>query len=107
MFTYRYFFVFVEEMHRMKVARKARAFHGGRHLLDKHGMRTISFTAGMILVRAYQRGLTIYDALITRGYDGNIRTLKPLRFDILDFMFCSVFFSMSIMLMFYDILVIQ
>ncbi|MCK5559708.1 MAG: hypothetical protein KAJ51_03910, partial [Thermoplasmata archaeon] len=106
MFTYRYFFVFIEELHRMKLARKSKGFRGGRHLLDKRGMKTISFTAGMVLIRAYQRGVRIYDALLIRGYDGTLRTLRPLKFKAWDFGFCTVFICISILLFYYDWMVI-
>ena len=106
MFTYRYFFVFIEEMQRMKSARKARGFSGGRHLLDKHGMRTISYTAGMILIRAYERGVRIYDALLLRGYDGNIKTLRPLRLAAIDVGFCFSLIMISVFLVYYDWIVI-
>ncbi len=106
MFTYRYFFVYVEELHRMRQARKARGFKGGRHLLDRRGMKIISFTAGMLLIRAYQRGVRIYDALLVRGFDGTIKTLRPLKFKTLDLAFCGVFISISLLLFYYDWIVI-
>ena len=90
----------------MRLARKARGFRGGKHLFDKRNMRTISFTAGMILIRAYKRGVRIYDALLIRGYDGKIKTLRPLRFTFNDFGFCLVFVLMSVMLIYYDWMVV-
>ena len=39
MFTYRYIFVLINELQRMKLARKARGFRGGKHLFDKNSMR--------------------------------------------------------------------
>jgi cobalt/nickel transport system permease protein len=102
MFTYRYFFVFIDEMERMKLARKARGFHGGKHLFEKHGMKTISYTAGMVLVRAYERGVRIYDALLARGYEGKMKTLNPLRTTRVDFGFCFIFVLISIFLIYYD-----
>ncbi|UCD92788.1 MAG: cobalt ECF transporter T component CbiQ [Methanobacteriota archaeon] len=80
LFMYRYIFLFREELHRMIQAGKARGFQGGRHLLDRKGMRTISYSAGATLVRASERGERIYDAMLTRGYDGKVKTLTPLRF---------------------------
>jgi len=77
LFTYRYLFVISDEMERMSLARKARGARKGRHLLDREGMRTLSFAAGMVLVRAYERGTRMYSALQSRGYDGEIRTLRP------------------------------
>jgi cobalt/nickel transport system permease protein len=87
LFLYRYLFVFTDEYHRMKMARTARAYSKGRHILDKRTMRTISHTVGMLLVRAYDRGVRIYDALLVRGYDGNIRTLTKMRIKGIDYAF--------------------
>jgi cobalt/nickel transport system permease protein len=106
MFTYRYFFVFIEELHRMRQARIARGFTGGRHLFDKRSMRTISYTAGMLLIRAYQRGVRIYDSLLVRGFDGKIRTLTPFKINELDMGFGLVLIFMGITLFYFDWLVI-
>ena len=106
MFTYRYFFVFVEESYRMKLARKSKGFYGGRHLLDKIGMRTISYTAGMILVRAYRRGVRIYDALLVRGFDGKVRTLTQLKITFLDAIFLLTLIFAGFTLFYFDWLVI-
>lgn len=87
LFTYRYLFVISDEMRRMALARKARGARKGMHLLDREGMRTISFTAGMVFVRAYERGKRMHEALRSRGYDGEIRTLTPLRIKAADILF--------------------
>lgn len=106
MFTYRYFFVFIEELHRMRQARVARGFTGGKHLLDKWSMKTISYTAGMLLIRAYNRGVRIYDSLLVRGFDGKIRTLTPFKITGLDLIFGLILIFMGIYLLYYDWLVI-
>jgi len=71
-FTSRYIHVLSEEKERMMVARRARLYSEGRSFRDKVAMNTISSTAGMLLVKAYKRGERIYDAMVARGYDGNI-----------------------------------
>ncbi|UCE39378.1 MAG: cobalt ECF transporter T component CbiQ [Thermoplasmata archaeon] len=106
MFLYRYIFVMTEEYQRMKMARSARAFRGGRHLFDKKGMRTISSTAGMVLVRAYHRGVRIYDALRSRGYSGEIRTLTKMRFRAMDYAFCANLILFSSFILWIDWMVI-
>ena len=76
LFTYRFIFVLQDEAARMKLARKARGFTGGRHLFEKQAFRTLSSSIGMTFVRSSQRGSDMFDALLMRGYDGEIRTLK-------------------------------
>jgi cobalt/nickel transport system permease protein len=106
MFLYRYIFVLTEEYQRMKIARKARAFSGGRHLFDRKGMHAISSTAGMVLVRAYQRGVRIYDALLSRGYNGEIKTLTEMRFKGIDYAFCANMILFSSFILWIDWMVI-
>lgn len=100
MFTYRYIFVFAEELERMKIARKARAYRAGKSFLNRNTMGTISNTAGMVLVRAYERGLRVLDSLKMRAYDGRIRTLTELKFAYWDYGFCAILFFMPSLLLF-------
>ncbi len=79
MFTYRFIFVLLDEMGRMRLARKSRGFTGGRSLLDKEAFKTISYTIGMVFVRSNVRAGKIYDALLSRGYSGEIKTLTMLK----------------------------
>ena len=76
LFTYRFIFVLQDEAARMKMARKARGFTGGRHLFEKQAFRTLSSGIGMVFVRSSQRGSDMFDALLMRGYDGEVRTLR-------------------------------
>jgi cobalt/nickel transport system permease protein len=77
LFTYRYIFVILEELELMNMARRSRGFSLKGSLLSKDIFRTISFTAGMVLVRSYERSKRIYDGLLARGFRGEIHTLRP------------------------------
>lgn len=72
MLTYRYIIVVSEEFSRMRVARKARGFGGGRSLLDRYALRILSFTAGMVLVRSTGRADRVYEGLKCRGFTGDM-----------------------------------
>ena len=76
LFTYRFIFLFLDEMGRMRTARAARGFDGGRSLLDKRAFRTLGATIGMTFVRANARAASIYDALLSRGYSGDARPFE-------------------------------
>lgn len=102
MFMYRFIFLLREEMHRMSQARKARGFRGGKHLLDREGFRTISYTIGALLVRSSERGNRIYDGMLTRGYDGNIRTLNPMKFSAVALLFLVLLSLISVALLLGD-----
>ncbi len=76
LFTYRFIFVLQDEAARMKMARKARGFAGGRHLFEKQAFRILSSSIGMIFVRSSQRGSDMFDSLLMRGFDGEVHTLR-------------------------------
>jgi cobalt/nickel transport system permease protein len=77
--TYRYIFVMVEELELMNMARRSRGFSLKGSLLSMDVFKTLSFTAGMVLVRSHERSRKIYDGLLARGFRGEIRTLRPPR----------------------------
>lgn len=79
LFTYRFIFVIIDEIARMRMARKARGFSGGTSLLDKVAFTTIANTIGMVFVRSQLRAASTFDALLSRGYDGEVRTLTKLQ----------------------------
>ncbi|OPY32539.1 MAG: Energy-coupling factor transporter transmembrane protein EcfT [Methanomassiliicoccales archaeon PtaU1.Bin124] len=79
MFTYRFIFVLLDEMGRMRLSRKARGFTGGKSLLDRSAFTTLSNTIGMVFVRANDRANHIYNALLARGYNGEVRSATPLK----------------------------
>ncbi len=67
-FTVRYIFVLVDEVQRMKLARKARCFKAGRSIFDKGAFRTLGQLVGVLFVRSWERGDRIYCAMLSRGY---------------------------------------
>jgi cobalt/nickel transport system permease protein len=91
LFTYRFIFVLLDEIARMRLARKARGFAGGTSLLDKVAFSTISNSIGMIFVRSQARASTTFDALLSRGYDGEVRTLTKLKAKAVDLAFVLPF----------------
>ncbi len=99
MFTYRYIFVMFDELRRMGIARRARAYRNGGSMLDRGAMGVISSTAGMLLVRAYERGLRISDSLRARGYDGEVRTARPLKMRARDGAMASLLVFMAFYLL--------
>ena len=79
-FMYRYIFVLVDVMLRMKQARDSRNF-GGRKLWQ---LRTIGNMVGTLFIRSYERGERVYAAMLARGFDGQSRTLNRLNFRPVD-----------------------
>lgn len=82
-FMYRYIFVLVDEVMRMKQARDSRNFGGSRWWQ----IRTIGNMAGTLFIRSYERGERVYAAMLSRGYDGQARTLHSLHLETSDIAF--------------------
>jgi cobalt/nickel transport system permease protein len=75
-FMYRYLFVLVDEVMRMRQARDSRSFGGGRWWQ----LRTIGNMIGTLFIRSYERGERVYAAMVARGFDGQTRTLESFNF---------------------------
>jgi cobalt/nickel transport system permease protein len=86
-FMYRYVFVLVDEVMRMRRARDSRNFGGSR----LHQLRTIGNMIGTLFIRSYERGERIYAAMLSRGFDSNVRSLRQLSFKRVDACFGVAF----------------
>ena len=86
-FMYRYVFVLVDEVMRMRRARDSRNFGGSR----LHQLRTIGNMIGTLFIRSYERGERIYAAMLSRGFDSNVRSLRQLSFKRVDAYFGVAF----------------
>lgn len=78
-FMYRYLFVLADEALRLRRAREARsaagATGGGGGLLWRG--RVAGGLVGNLALRAFERSERIYNAMLARGYQGELRTLTP------------------------------
>jgi len=82
-FMYRYIFLLVDEVIRMKQARDSRNF-GGKRMWQ---LKTIGNMVGTLFLRSYERGERVYGAMVARGFDGRTRTLSNLRLSRQDLYF--------------------
>ena len=78
-FMYRYLFVLADEAMRLLRAREARSAQ-----LGQNGGGTIRWRAkvagymvGQLLLRSLDRSDRVYNAMLSRGYDGRLLTLNP------------------------------
>ncbi len=67
-FMYRYSFILIDEIQRMKRARDSRCF-GARWLWQA---QTIGHMIGTLFLRSFHRGEMVYRAMLSRGYDGTM-----------------------------------
>jgi cobalt/nickel transport system permease protein len=70
--TYRYVFVLMDELARLRVAVRVRGY---RARVDRHSYRTVGHVAGTLLVRGYERSERVGHAMRCRGFDGRFRSL--------------------------------
>ena len=77
---WRYLFVMVDEALRLMRAREARSSHSDQPGLKAGGKlvwraRVTGGMAGSLFLRSLERSDRIYNAMLSRGYDGEVRTL--------------------------------
>lgn len=82
LFLYRYIFVLGGEAIRVVRARALRSF-GGRGL----GIGVFASVIGHLLLRTLQRAQRVHLAMLSRGFDGEVRMLRPLHFRGTDVLF--------------------
>jgi cobalt/nickel transport system permease protein len=79
-FLYRYLFILTDEVYRLLRARQARSAgipkrkRGGKLIWRA---KVAGSMAGQLFLRSYERSDRIYNAMLSRGYAGHIRTLNP------------------------------
>jgi len=86
-FMYRYIFVLVDEVMRMRQARDSRNFGSGR----LRQLKTLGNMIGTLFIRSYERGERVYAAMLARGFDGEVRSLHQLNFERVDAYFGAAF----------------
>jgi cobalt/nickel transport system permease protein len=85
-FMYRYLFVIVEEVGRMRVALAARGYRPRNAL---HAA-AIGRVASALFLRTYARGERVYLAMLSRGYAGRMPETRPLAFGLGDAAFVAL-----------------
>ena len=85
-FMYRYSFILIDEMQRMKRARDSRCF-GGKWLWQ---WTTIGHMVGMLFLRSFHRGERVYLAMLSRGYEGTMPESMAGRFGLGEMLFLSL-----------------
>jgi len=85
-FMYRYSFILIDEMQRMKRARDSRCF-GGRWFWQ---LRVIGHMVGTLFLRSFHRGERVYLAMLSRGYQGTMPETTPGRFGLSEMFFLSL-----------------
>lgn len=72
LFTYRYTYVFLEEMHRMHTSMHARGFIAGA---NAQTLRVYGNFVGTLLIRSFERTDRVYKAMLSKGYQGELYSM--------------------------------
>ncbi len=101
-FMYRYLYLFIDEFMRLNQAQESRTVR--KTLNPGLKVKILSNMIGTLLIRSYERGESVYLAMCSRGYRGEIRTLHPLILRKSDCVFLAVVFItlIGILLLFID-----
>jgi cobalt/nickel transport system permease protein len=86
-FLYRYAFVLTDEVLRM---RQARACRQTAPMPLRRELKTLGAMLGVLLIRSFERAESMYMAMLSRGYSGEIPTLAPRRFGPRDLAFLAL-----------------
>jgi len=97
-FLYRYLFVLADEGARLHRARSLRSF-GGRGLGWRAGAQLI----GHFLIRSLDRAQRIHLAMLSRGFSGEIKRLRPLRLHGRDVRFVIFWLAYFLVMRRYDV----
>jgi cobalt/nickel transport system permease protein len=74
--TYRYSFLLLDELGRLRVALRVRGF---RNAMTAHAYRTVGQVTGTLIVRGADRAERVSHAMRCRGFDGRFRCLTAYR----------------------------
>ncbi len=89
--SYRYIGVIFEEFTRMMNAARVRNFNPRTNL---HTYKTFSYMLAMVLIKSYERGKRVYNAMMLRGFNGKFYSLQELKLSKYDLMVAYLsFFS--------------
>ena len=92
---YRYIFVLIDQVYRMKRARDSRNF-GRRGPL--WNAKIVGHMIGVLFIRTYEKAERIYAAMASRGFDGEVRTLSVLKIRSADVLFALLFYGYAMLI---------
>jgi cobalt/nickel transport system permease protein len=93
-FTYRYIHVIYREYFRLKNSMKIRGFTPRTNL---HTYKTFAYMVGMLLIKSFDRGQRVHNAMLCRGFKGNLYSLNKFSFKKGDVV--SVVFMLTVIIL--------
>ncbi|MFQ5508128.1 MAG: cobalt ECF transporter T component CbiQ [Leptospirillia bacterium] len=92
LFTYRYIYVFMEDMKTLNVAMRARGF------VPRTNLRTMNILGGYVgtlLVRSFERTERVYKAMLSKGYNGSFPSMVTFSADTKDFVKAAIVLAVA------------
>ncbi|MGQ9631920.1 MAG: cobalt ECF transporter T component CbiQ [bacterium] len=89
-FLYRYLFLLLDEFMRVTRAAGARNWEAGRW---RTRVKAIGGIVGSLFLRTYSRAERVHIAMLSRGFDGDVRTLYDTSMAARDFVFIGAFLA--------------
>lgn len=93
MFSYRYIFVFSEELESMKNSMTAKGF---RPTLSLRMFSSVANMLGMLLIKSFERGDDVYRSMVAKGYTGKPAIMTKNKMHVKDYAFVSVAVLMAL-----------
>jgi cobalt/nickel transport system permease protein len=104
-FLYRYLFVLADEVMRLLRAREARSAALAAHAAGRSGGGSVAWRArvagnmaGQLFLRSYERSDRVYNAMLSRGYKGELMTIHPHHFHTSDWLLGILSFACFILM---------
>ncbi|MCX5656999.1 MAG: cobalt ECF transporter T component CbiQ [Candidatus Omnitrophica bacterium] len=91
-FMYRYIFVVQDELMKMREAKESRSVGGSRWF----HIKTLANMVGVLFIRTYERGESVYLAMCARGFEGSIKIVDSFQLKRRDFSFILVLVGLLI-----------
>ncbi|MBP1969464.1 cobalt/nickel transport system permease protein [Virgibacillus natechei] len=79
--SYRYVFLFLDDIQKMQTAAKSRFFNGGVRI---RSLKVYGQLTGMLLIRSLDRADRMYQAMASRGFNGRLRFKESQKITRLD-----------------------
>ena len=98
LFMYRYLYVLIDEALRMARARSLRSFNG-----EGMGLKVFGSLMGHLLMRTLDRAQRIHLALYCRGFDGEIRLMRPLKAGWAEIIYVTTWSAFFVLMRLYDV----
>jgi len=100
LFSYRYIYLFFQDLRKMRTALKLRGFKSRNSLLS---LKTSAYLVGSLLVRSYEHTEKVYNAMVLRGYNGKVVTDKVFSLKFKDILLALIVMAVPAVLVYADI----